>query len=173
MNLSRKSIERLLDLAAIGIAHLNSLSRRSGHEYVDAGEDQRTVARAKKALLPQEKKAKGGRSSRNKGLAAEREARDYLREQGFPEATRGLGQSRGGGKEAADCINVGDLHVEVKRVEKLNIHAALAQAGADASPEKIPVVLHRRNGEAWKVTLLAADFFSIYRDAVGIEPKED
>lgn len=159
MKVSRRSIETLLHLA-----------------YKGAGDNQeakRVVQRCNKALLPEEKKAKGGRSSRSKGLSGEREARDYLKEQGFPEATRGLGQSRGGGKEQADCINVGDLHVEVKRVEKLNIHQALAQAERDAGDKgRLPIVLHRRNGEKWKVTCWADDFFSIYRDAEEIPDKE-
>jgi hypothetical protein len=75
----------------------------------------------------------------------------------------------------ADCIEVGDLHVEVKRVEKLNVHAALAQAENDAGGAgRWPIVLHRRNGDkGWKVTCWADDFFSIYRDAEGIEPEED
>jgi hypothetical protein len=163
MALSKKSIERLLHLAEHGWA------------APESAEVSRLVARCRKELLPQQKKAKGGRSSRNKGLAGERAARDYLREQGFPEATRGLGQSRGGGKEAADCINIGDLHVEVKRVERLNVHAALAQAENDAGGAgRWPIVLHRRNGDkGWKVTCWADDFFSIYRDAEGIEPEED
>jgi hypothetical protein len=161
MSLSRKSIERLLHLAEHGWA------------APESAEVSRLVARCRKELLPQQKKAKGGRSSRNKGLVAEREARDYLQGQGFPEATRGLGQARGGGKEVADCLNVGDLHVEVKRVELLNVHAALAQAQRDAAENKVPIVLHRRSKDRWKVTCLADDFFKIYRPAEGVGPEDD
>lgn len=150
MRLSRRSIERLLYLAQISAARTP--------EAIDF------VNRCRKALLPEERKAKSGRSSRNKGRAGEVEARHYLVEQGFPEAQRGLGQSRGGGKEVADCVNIGDLHVEVKRVERLNIHAALAQAEHDVAEGYCPIVLHRRNGETWKVTMAADDFFSVYRD---------
>jgi hypothetical protein len=158
--LSRKSLERLLELAAAGATIMSS-------DPVAYNLDMLSIKRARKALLPEERKPKTGKGRRNKGLGGEREARDYLKEQGFPEATRGLGQSRGGGKEQADCVQVGDLHVEVKRVEKLNIHAALAQAERDAREAtlgRIPIVLHRRNKDGWKVTLLADDFFSIYRD---------
>ncbi len=163
MSLSRKSLEKLIDLAYHGATCI------SVRGVVGPAEQEALalVERCNKALLPEERKPKTGKGRRNKGLAGEREGRDYLKEQGFPEATRGLGQSRGGGKEAADCLNVGDLHVEVKRVEKLNIHAALAQAERDtreATLGRTPIVLHRRNKDVWKVTLLADDFFSIYRD---------
>lgn len=154
MALSKKSIRRLLTLA-----YEAALER-------DGMDDFNFWKRCEKELLPQQKKPASGRGRRNKGLAGEREARDYLREQGFPEATRGLGQSRGGGKEAADCVQVGDLHVEVKRVELLNVHRALAQAEHDARDSKTPIVLHRRNGDkGWKVTLWADDFFMTYRDS--------
>jgi hypothetical protein len=165
VSLSRKSIQHLLELARAG-------SLVMAEDPVAQQLNLVSVERCRKALLPQEKKAKGGRSSRNKGRAGEQEARHYLVDQGFPEATRGLGQSRGGGKEAADCVNVGDLHVEVKRVEKLNIHKAYAQAVADADEGKTPIVLFRRNGGPWMVSLAGDDYFPDHRAARGIAEPE-
>jgi hypothetical protein len=86
MALSKKSIERLLHLAEHGWA------------APESAEVSRLVARCRKELLPAPSRITTGRSRRRKGQSGEREARDYLREQGFPEAKRGLGQARGGGR---------------------------------------------------------------------------
>lgn len=152
MRLSRRSIERLLGLAAMD-------------KYPRTLDDTRFLRRCQGALLPAEKKASPGRGSRTKGQAGEREAAAFLAEQGFPEARRGLGQARGGGKEVADCINVGPLHIEVKRVEKLNVVDAVKQAQRDAGENKIPLVLHRRNNHPWLVTMPAEEFFAVFRES--------
>lgn len=153
MSLSRKSVERLLELANMACME-------------DASEsDRRLLARAWSSLAPAERRASSGRGSRTKGQAGEREAAAFLAEQGFPEARRGLGQARGGGKEVADCINIGPLHVEVKRVEKLNVVDAVKQAERDAGEGKKPIVLHRRNNHPWLVTVPAGVFFEIFRES--------
>jgi hypothetical protein len=157
MKLSRRSIERLLAYAESGASLLNA----------PAGAEARLfLKRARGALLPA---ARVVGSPRNKGARGERDAILYLREQGFEgDLKRGL-QSRGGGKEQPDVMNVGCLHVETKRVEKLNIHSALQQACDDCSEGKIPIVLHRRNHEGWKVTLRGDDFFRIFRESEFME----
>lgn len=156
MKLSRKSIERLLDLAAKGLSGLE----QDGLTHLS--DDHRFLIRSRAALLPEERKPV---KPRNKGARGERDAILYLKDQGFSwDMKRGL-QSRGGGAEQADVMNAGPFHVEVKRVEKLNIHAALQQACDDAAEGKIPIVLHRRNNEKWKVTLRADDFFEIFRES--------
>ena len=48
-------------------------------------------------------------------------------------------------------------HIEVKRVERLNIGEAMKQAERDAAG-RIPVVMHRRSRQPWLVTLHLADF---------------
>lgn len=45
------------------------------------------------------------------------------------------------------------IHLEVKRVEKLNVSAAVAQAERDAAEGYLPVVAHRRNREQWLITI--------------------
>lgn len=165
MKLSRRSIERLLELAQVGFVHLETLAERSGRNYEAAREDSRVITRARAALLPVERKGKGGLSSKRRGEAGEREAAAYLADQGFPEARRGLSQARAGGKESPDCLNAGVLHCEVKRVERLNVHDALAQAERDAGEGKLPIVLHRRNHDKWKVTCAADTFFRLYRES--------
>jgi hypothetical protein len=84
---------------------------------------------------------------------------------GIEGAMRGLSQTRGGGAEEPDLIGVlPGCHLEVKRVEKLNIHSAVQQASDDAGEHRVPVVIHRRNRGKWLVTLYAEDAI-----ALGIE----
>lgn len=160
MKLSTKSIVRLLAYAESGVSLLNVPAEAEARFF---------LKRARAALLPASRTVG---SPRNKGARGERAAICYLREQGFKgDLKRGL-QSRGGGKEQADVMNVGCLHVETKRVEKLNIHQALQQACDDAPEGKIPIVLHRRNHDNWKVTLKADDFFKIFRESEFMELSE-
>ena len=66
----------------------------------------------------------------------------------------------------ADVVGLKGIHIEVKRVEKLNIDDALSQAKRDAEKTtgNIPVVFHRKNNTKWKVTMDAHDWFVIYRE---------
>ena len=97
-------------------------------------------------------------NSRDKGQRGEREWAAFLKER-FPhlEFRRGL-QARGGGKEVMDVEGLPGYHQEVKRVEKLNIWQALAQAEDDADPQLSPLVPFRRNRGEWYVALRADDF---------------
>ena len=83
-----------------------------------------------------------GARSRNKGARGERQTAKELSAamQGF-EVRRGI-QNRTGG-DAADIEGAGRLHVEVKTGKRPNPRAALAQAEADAKPERIPVAVIR------------------------------
>ena len=56
------------------------------------------------------------------------------------------------------------VHVEVKRVERLNIHEAMQQSIRDSNDQALPIVAHRRNRGEWYITMRAADFFIIYRE---------
>lgn len=144
--LSRKSIERLLDMA-VNEAMLP--------------EENRFLERCRAALLPQEKRATRGRGARAKGKHAELEVVQLLRPF-FPGCKRGY-QTRGGGKEQADVIETDPFHVEVKRKESLNLYDALEQAIRDAGEGKIPLVLHRRNDRPWVAILTAEAFLDIFR----------
>lgn len=100
-------------------------------------------------------------NSRTKGKYGEREWRDVLRSFGWS-ARRG--QQFSGSPDSPDVICESlPIHWEVKRVESLNIHAAMAQAVSDAGTNKTPVVAHRRNHGEWMVTLLAEDFLKILK----------
>ncbi len=100
-------------------------------------------------------------NSRDKGARGEREFAEYLRSKGW-EAKRG--QQHAGGTDSPDVIhNVPDVHFEIKRVETLQIHAAMAQAKRDCG-DKVPVVAHKRNRGEWLVTLSADDWLEVLRD---------
>lgn len=99
-------------------------------------------------------------NSKAKGSAGEREFAAFLTSQGFP-AHRNEQRFLGGHDNpdvTADALN--DYHFEVKRVERLNIGAAMEQAERDAAG-RVPVVVHRRNRRPWLVTLHLADWLEV------------
>ena len=100
-----------------------------------------------------------GRRSKRKGAAGELELAKLLTEYGF-ECRRGYQMD---GKDIADVIGLDGIHIECKRVEKLNLTAALEQSRRDAKGVDIPVVMHRRNRERWQVTMSLEDFILLYR----------
>jgi len=102
-------------------------------------------------------------NSIQKGKAGEREFRDVCNAEGY--ATR-RGQQFCGSNGDADVVGLPNMHIEVKRVEKLNVRKALKQAIADAKDGAIPMLAHRVNGDKqWMVTLRSEDFFKIYRES--------
>ena len=98
-------------------------------------------------------------NSKKKGAAGEREFAKLCRDKGFENVRRGQQFS---GIEGEDVVGLDGIHVEVKRVEKLNIEKALQQAERDRQG-KIPIVAHRRNKEDWKITMRADDWFILYK----------
>ena len=104
-------------------------------------------------------------NSRRKGKAGELEFSRLCRAEGYD--VRRTAQYCGKTGEAADCIGLPGIHIEVKRVEHLNIDDALAQAkrdAAEAGRDETPIVAHRRNNARWKITMDAADWFKLYRE---------
>lgn len=99
-------------------------------------------------------------NSRNKGAAGERELAAKLREYGY-QCRRG--QQYSGANGDADVIGLPGVHIECKRVEKLNLYDAMSQSARDAKDDETPVVFHRRNNKDWLVTLRMDDFMKIYK----------
>jgi len=99
-------------------------------------------------------------NSRQKGARCEREAAELFRDQGYDGARRGCQFS--GGEDSPDIVVPGleHIHFEVKAVQNLNVHNALAQAVRDGGPTKVPVVLHKKNGTGWLVTMRGEDWFN-------------
>ena len=87
-----------------------------------------------------------GRMSRQKGKRGERECAAELAELFGVTARRGVQYQ--GGPESPDVVLEGvPIHVECKRVERLDLYAAITQANADASSDAVPIVWHRRNNQ--------------------------
>lgn len=99
-------------------------------------------------------------NSKQKGKRGELELANYLKTKGLS-ARRG--QQYSGSPDSPDviCTDWPDIHIEVKRSEKLNIENALQQSITDSGDNQIPIVVHRRNRENWKVTLSLDDFIDI------------
>ena len=100
-------------------------------------------------------------NSRQKGAAGERELANLLKEYGYD--TR-RGQQYSGINGDADVVGIPGLHIECKRVEKLNLDTALEQSKRDAREGEMPVVIHRKNRQEWKVTLSLKDFMKLYKE---------
>ena len=101
-----------------------------------------------------------GRTSQRKGADAEREIVTILQSHGYP-AQRGGSLSYG---TVPDVYGLEGLHLEIKRHERLNLHAAYRQSQLDARRfrDGRPVVVHRRSREPWMITLALDDFLEIY-----------
>ena len=99
-------------------------------------------------------------NSKNKGRVGEREFAKFLRAHGFSEAKRGQQYS---GIEGEDVIGLPNIHIECKRVERLNIHEAMNQSIRDADSQ-IPIVAHRKNRTPWLVTMRADDFLELVKE---------
>lgn len=99
-------------------------------------------------------------NSKRKGNAGERELAAILREQGYN--TR-RGQQFSGANGDADVEGLPGIHIEVKRVERLNIYNAIKQSIRDARPGEMPAVFHRRNREKWLVTMPLEYWLELYR----------
>ena len=95
-----------------------------------------------------------------KGAVAERELAHVLRGYGYD--TR-RGQQYCGANGDADVVGLPGIHIECKRVERLNLEDAVAQAKRDARPGEMPVVMHRRNRGQWMVTMPLEDWMELYK----------
>ena len=104
-----------------------------------------------------------GRSTR-KGACGERELAALLRQEGY-EIERGGTMSFG---SLPDLYGLPGVHIEVKRVERLNIMEAMEQAIRDAEDfmDGAPTVFHRRNRSPWLVTMRLDDWLSLYSEGV-------
>ena len=105
---------------------------------------------------------RGSMNSREKGKRGERELANWLKERGH-DARRG--QQYAGGTDSPDviCETLPGVQIEVKRTEKLNLYAALAQAQFDSLGQGIPTVWHRKNNREWVVILSAEKFLELLK----------
>lgn len=101
-----------------------------------------------------------GKSSQRKGAAGEQELAGILRRWGYS-IQRGGSLSFG---EAPDLVGLPGVHIEVKRVERLNVGEAMGQAVRDSErfQDGAPALFHRRNRQPWLVTMLFDDWMELY-----------
>lgn len=100
-------------------------------------------------------------NSRAKGASGERELAKKLREYGY-DCRRG--QQFSGANGDADVVGLPGIHIECKRVERLNLVDAMAQSRRDAREGEIPVVMHRKTRSPWLVTMTLEDWIEVYRE---------
>lgn len=98
-------------------------------------------------------------NSRSKGAKGERELARVLRQYGY-DCRRG--QQYSGANGDADVVGLPGVHIECKRVERLNIHDAMDQAKRGSRDGEIPAVFHRKNNCEWLVTLQIDEFMKLY-----------
>ena len=98
-------------------------------------------------------------NSRQKGKRGELEIVHFMKRFGF-DAKRS--QQYCGLQGDADVVGVPYLHLEIKRVEALNLDKAMEQSIRDAREGEIPTVVHRKDRQEWKITLSLEDFMPFY-----------
>lgn len=100
-------------------------------------------------------------NSCRKGADGERELASLLRAEGY-DIERGGTESFG---TAPDLSGLPGIHIECKRVEKLNVLEAMQQSRRDAEKFKdgAPTLFHRRNRSPWLVTMLLEDWLKLYK----------
>lgn len=109
-------------------------------------------------------------NSRAKGKRGEIQLAHKLKEYGY-EARRGVQYSGANGD--ADVVGLPGVHIECKRVERLNLYDAMAQSKHDARKGEMPVVMHRKNHCEWLVSLTLDDFMSLYQEHDVMNEHED
>lgn len=97
-------------------------------------------------------------NGKQKGKAGELEWAKVCKEHGY-DCRRS--QQFCGANGDADVIGIEGLHMEVKRREQLQLPKWIEQAQNDAREGEIPIVAHRRNREAWIVSMDAESFFKL------------
>ncbi|QNM06591.1 hypothetical protein H9Q78_05515 [Qiania dongpingensis] len=108
-----------------------------------------------------------GKAEREKGKRGERELAGILRDYGYP-CRRG--QQFSGANGDADVVGLPGIHIECKRVERLDLQGAVDQAVRDSDAESLPfdydlpTVFHRKNDHGWLVTMRLEDWIELYRE---------
>lgn len=99
-------------------------------------------------------------NSKKKGATGERELANKLKEYGYS-CRRGQQYN---GLEGEDVIGLKGIHIECKRVERLDLGSAMFQAKKDTKKGQLPAVFHRKNHSNWLVTMELSDWIKIYNE---------
>ena len=112
------------------------------------------------------KKKKKTINSKKKGAHGELEFAHECQKYGFTNVHR-TAQTNGKLEQSlADCEGLPGIHIEVKRVEQLNIDKAMEQSIRHLKIKKekrLCVVFHRKNRKAWNGRMLLEDWFKLYQ----------
>ena len=100
-------------------------------------------------------------NAKKKGSEGERELLEILKAHGI-EAHRNDHRYIGGleNPDVAATIRGRDLHIEVKRREKLSAYEAIAQAERDCG-HALPIVAYRKNRAEWLCIMPLSVFFTL------------
>lgn len=109
------------------------------------------------------------RNGRAKGKRGELEFAHLLEGLGC-EARRGVQYSGGADSPDVVCPSIPSVHFEVKRTEKFYLYKALEQAMNDAGDKKLPIVVHRQNGQQWVAVMNVTDLMTLLKDAGRVTP---
>lgn len=101
-------------------------------------------------------------NSKQKGKRGELEIVRALKNYGYD--ARRTAQYCGNTGDAADVVGLPGIHIEVKRVERLNLSETMTQAIRDARSGEAPAVFHRRSNAPWMVTMRLEDWINLYRE---------
>jgi Holliday junction resolvase len=99
-------------------------------------------------------------NSRQKGAKGERELAKILKEYGY-DCRRGQQYN---GLEGEDIVGLDYIHIECKRVERLNLEEAVEQAKRDTKEGQFPAVFHRKNNKKWLVTMELDNWINLYNE---------
>lgn len=111
-------------------------------------------------------------NSRQKGAKGERELARILKDYGY-DCRRGQQYN---GLEGEDVVGLDYIHIECKRVERLNLEEAVEQAKRDTKEGQYPAVFHRKNNRKWLVTMELKDWINLYNEyysGMKLEEKEE
>lgn len=98
-------------------------------------------------------------NSKQKGKRGELEAAHFFQKYGF-NARRS--QQFAGMNGDADVVGVPFLHLEIKRNERLNLDKAMEQSQRDAREGEVPTVVHRKDRQDWRITMMLEDFMPFF-----------
>ena len=68
------------------------------------------------------------------------------------------------GLEGEDVVGLDYIHIECKRVERLDLQAAIYQSQRDSKENQLPTVFHRKNHYKWLVTMELEDWIEMYNE---------
>lgn len=108
-------------------------------------------------------------NSKKKGAKGERELANKLKEYGY-NCRRGQQYN---GLEGEDVVGLDYIHIECKRVERLDLASAIEQSKRDSEKGQFPAVFHRRNNEKWKVTMELEDWIQLYNEYYSSKKMEE